>query len=215
MKNRVALLLTILLASGLWAFAQVEPQPKPQPQPQPQPQPRPQPAATPAPPGDVVEIRIDDPAGDFTRKAQYERTFAVQAARDATTAWKQKTEKGSYIGLGTSPIPNVLRDQLKLPAGSGLVVDRVEGNSPAEAAGMKISDIIQKLDDQTLINPHQFGVLVRNLKPDVEVKLSIIRETKPQTVAIKPVEKDLAPLDETAGYGAVNPWIDANTRRTV
>jgi len=109
-----------------------------------------------------------------------------------------------------------LRDQLKLPSGSGLVVERVEPNSPAEAAGMKVSDIVQKLDDQVLINPHQFGVLVRNLKPDVEIKLAIIRETKPQSVAIKPVEKDLAPLDETAAYGAAMPWretITANNAR--
>jgi hypothetical protein len=78
---------------------------------------------------------------------------------------------------------------------------------------MKVSDIIQKLDDQVLINPHQFGVLVRNLKPDVECKLAIIRETKPLTITIKPVEKDLAPLDEAAAYGAAEPWRDARVAK--
>jgi len=235
MKNRLALLLTILLMmSGLWTFAQVAPEPQPQPQPQPQvlPQPQPAPAIAPVPPADVVgEIRIDEAVeiqrgqAQYQRgiaqqagQAQYERAVAQQAAQDARVVWayKQKTEKGSYIGLGTSPIPTVLRDQLKLPNGSGLVVDRVEPNSPAEVAGMKVSDIIQKLDEQVLINPHQFGVLVRNLKPDVEVKLSIIRQTQPQTVSIKPVEKDLAPLDEAAAYGGVAAWRDnqlANTTR--
>jgi hypothetical protein len=224
MKNGIALLVTILLVSGLWSFAQVAPQPQPKPEPQPQPQPAPvQPAqpkgvdVAPAPPAaDFVEIRVEDQANDFFKRGQFDRAFAaqtaqVQAGQAAVAAreaflYKQKTEKGCYIGLGTSPIPTVLRDQLKLPNGSGLVVDRVEGNSPAEAAGIKVSDIIQKLDDQVLINPHQFGVLVRNLKPDTDVKLSIIRETKPQTVDIKPVEKDLAPLDEMAAYGAAGPW---------
>ena len=218
MKNRLVVLLTILLMTGLWTFAQVAPAPKPQPDPRPQPQPvQPVQVGEPAVPADIVEIRVDDPNVDFTnKKVQYDRVYKAQLVENAFAPYKQKLEKGSYIGLATAPIPNVLRDQLKLPSGSGLVVERVEPASPAETAGMKVSDIIQKLDDQVLINPHQFGVLVRNLKADVEVKLSIIRETKPQTVAIKPVQKDLAPLDEAAAYGAADAaWRDVNTARTV
>ena len=175
MKNRLVLLLTILLMTGLWTFAQVAPAPKPQPDPRPQPQPvQPvqvgEPAVTPVP-ADIVEIRVDDPNVDFTnKKVQYDRVYKAQLVENAFAPYKQKLEKGSYIGLATAPIPNVLRDQLKLANGSGLVVERVEPASPAETAGMKVSDIIQKLDDQVLINPHQFGVLVRNLKADVEVK---------------------------------------------
>jgi len=207
------LLVTILLVSGLWSFAQVAPDPQPKPQPKAEAvQLAPAQPVAPVPPADVVELRLDEPTVEI-RKAQYERAFEAQAVRNVYGV-KQKTEKGSYIGLGTSPIPTVLRDQLKLPHGSGLVVDRVEGNSPAETAGMKVSDIIQQLDDQVLINPHQFGVLVRNLKPDVDVKLTIIRETKPQTVTIKPVEKDLAPLDEIAAYGTPTAWRDAGMANT-
>src|SRR5688572_20447946 len=181
MKNRLALILTILLVSALWSLAQVTPDPQPRPAPQPvqtaQPAQPPQPANVPQPPGDVLELRLDDVN---LKKAEYQRAFEAQT-RNTFATYKQKTEKGSYIGVATSPIPAVLREQLKLPSGSGLVVDRVEPDSPAEAAGIKAYDVLQKLDEQVLINPHQFGVLVRSLKPEVEAKLSIIREAKPQT----------------------------------
>jgi hypothetical protein len=217
MKNRLALILTILLVSALWSFAQVTPDPQPRRQPAPQPvqtaQPAqpPQPANVPPPPGDVLELRLDDAN---LKKAEYERAFRAQTIQNTFATYKQKTEKGSYIGLATSPIPAVLREQLKLPSGSGLVVDRVEPDSPAEAAGVKAYDVLQKLDEQVLINPHQFGVLVRTLKPGAEAKLAIIRETKPQTIAVTPVEKDLAPLDETLGYGPATGWRNAEPVKT-
>ena len=182
MKNRVALLLTILLITGLWSFAQVAPvAPEPQPA---QPKQPPQPA-----PGDVIELRLDNNPVELKQaevQREMQRAYGeAAAARMAYTA-KVKTEKGSYIGIATSPLPQVVREQLKLSSGSGLVVDRVEPESPAETAGIKAYDVLQKLDDQVLINPHQFGVLVRQLKPDVETKLAIIRQTQPQTIAISP-----------------------------
>src|SRR3954462_9048490 len=136
MKNRLALLLTILMVSGLWSFAQVAPAPQPKPQPDPQPQPQPTPIIELVPPPEGGEIRIDDGGNDFIRRGQYDRALQQKlgtrqqdlgtrqqdlgirqqdlagarqqdlAAREAF-AYRQKTEKGSYIGLATSPIPTV------------------------------------------------------------------------------------------------------------
>jgi hypothetical protein len=46
-----------------------------------------------------------------------------------------RTEKGAYLGVSTTPAPQVLRQQLSLPRGVGLVVDSVAPKSPAEQAG--------------------------------------------------------------------------------
>src|SRR6266480_7782912 len=109
MKNRLALLVTILLMTGLWSFAQVAPQPQPAPKPvQPT---QAQPPATPAP-ADVIELRLNDDETQV-RKAEYQRAYADTVAKTAygfTT--KVKTEKGSYIGIATSPLPQVVREQL-------------------------------------------------------------------------------------------------------
>jgi hypothetical protein len=168
--------------------------------------PPPQPALEPvqiAPDPQPRRVRFAD---EQLKTAEYQRAMAELAlTQQAFADYKPKMEKASYIGLATSPVTTVLRDQLKLDKGTGLVVDRVESNSPAETAGMKSSDILLKLDDQVLINPHQFGILVRTLKPEQEAKLAIIRETKPMTISVKPVEKELAAVEEAAAYGVWRP----------
>src|SRR5437867_3253662 len=103
-------------------------------------------------------------------------------------------EKGSYLGISVTSAPAVLRDQLKLPRGVGLVINYVEKGSPAETAGVHQNDVLMKLDDQVLINAQQFAVLVRNADKEKAIRLSLIREAKPMEVSETPEQRDLAPL---------------------
>ncbi|MCL2646509.1 MAG: PDZ domain-containing protein [Phycisphaerales bacterium] len=106
------------------------------------------------------------------------------------------TEKAAYLGITTSPVTATLREQLSLPKGFGLVVDFVEKDSPADKAGLKVHDILQKLDDQLLINAPQLTVLVRSKKKGDAITLTGLRAAKPLTLQAKLVEKDLPILDE-------------------
>lgn len=105
-----------------------------------------------------------------------------------------KLEKGTYLGMAVSNVPASLRAQLQLKPGVGLIVDRVEKNSPAEEAGIKQYDIVEKLEDQWLINPQQFAVLVRMQQAGGEVKLSVIRQGQTQAITAKVIEKEVAPI---------------------
>jgi hypothetical protein len=107
-----------------------------------------------------------------------------------------RTEKGTYLGLTASPVPPVVRDQLRLRPGIGLVVDFVRPDSPAAAAGLQQHDIVEKLDDQLLVSIQQLAILVRMHKPGDEVKLAVIREAKPQVLSAKLAEEDVPPLAE-------------------
>lgn len=100
-------------------------------------------------------------------------------------------EKATYLGIASTSVPAALREQLKLKKSVGLVVERVERGSPAEQAGVKQYDIVEKLDDQWLINAEQFAGLVRMQEPGAKVTLSIIRQGQPQTVTATLVEKEL------------------------
>ena len=117
-----------------------------------------------------------------------------------------KHEKGSYLGVSASPPPAVLRKQLGLAVGMGLVVDFVVPDSPAAKAGLQQYDVLQKLEDQLLVNQEQFSVLVRSHKPGNEVKLTIIRDGKPQTLTAKLVEHDVEPLVE--GREGDREWME-------
>lgn len=101
-----------------------------------------------------------------------------------------QTVKATYLGVAVSPIPGTLRKHLDLPEGVGLLVDHVDPDSPAKAAGIDTCDVLHKLDDQILINFHQLAVLVRTFKPGDEVKLALLRRGKPRILPVKLVEKE-------------------------
>lgn len=107
-----------------------------------------------------------------------------------------KLEKGAYLGVTASLAQPALRKQLQLPPGVGLVIDFVAEKSPAAEVGLKQADVVQKLDDQVLVNQQQLAVLVRSRKPGDEVKLSVLRNGQPITLTAKLGEKNLPPVDE-------------------
>jgi hypothetical protein len=128
----------------------------------------------------------------------------ANAPRDArvrifTRARSEQQRKGAFLGVGTSPPTPILREQLKLSEGMGLVVEVVEKDSPAEQAGIKRYDVLTKLEDQLLVNAEQLAVLVRSRKPGDEVELTVVRGGSPTQVKAKLIERELTPLED-AGF---------------
>lgn len=125
--------------------------------------------------------------------------------RVADIAVAQAREMGAYLGVSTAHPPEVLRRQLGLSRGFGLVVQFVVPDGPAAKAGLKPFDVLQKLDDQWLINYQQLAALVRSHNPGDEVKLTVIHQGKALTYSAKLEEHELEPLnigdDELHEYG--------------
>src|SRR5439155_20694680 len=138
-------------------------------------------------PVDVVKLR-EQAAQQAAAQAQF---AAEQAARQAAVAAQQvqaaqalqnqlvtirqrATEKGTTLGANVSTLRQGLGDANKLAKCTGLMITRVLPDSPAQAAGLKANDILEKIDDQLLINTAQFTLLVRAHKPSDEVKLTIV-----------------------------------------
>jgi hypothetical protein len=94
----------------------------------------------------------------------------------------------AYLGVHTSRLDQGLSHQLGLPPGAHLRVDRVAQGSPAENAGLKLYDILLKLDDQLLINPDQLKTLVQMRNPGERISLSVLRQSKPITVSVELLE---------------------------
>jgi hypothetical protein len=117
-----------------------------------------------------------------------------------------KKEKAAWLGVSTDTIPAALRHNLALKhKGIGLIVQRVEPKSPAADAGLEQYDLIEKLNDQWLVNSNQFGVLIRMFNPGDEITLSVIRQGQPQQIKATLAEKEL-PVMGMGGIGGVD-WI--------
>jgi len=108
--------------------------------------------------------------------------------------WVDKKENAAYLGVGVESPNDTIRAQLSLPDGAGLVVNYVDANGPSKDAVRK-HDVLQKLDDQILINGEQLVALVRMHKLAETVSLTLLRQARPVTVEVKLGEKQPEPLE--------------------
>ena len=107
--------------------------------------------------------------------------------------------KAAYLGVASSAASPVLRRQLRLPEGVGLVIEFVEPGSPADAAGVQPYDLVVRLNEQILVNAEQLAVLVRTFDPGTHVKLAVVREQERFDLAVRLGEREMKPL---AGWTA-------------
>jgi hypothetical protein len=142
---------------------------------------------------------------ETTHKRMAEVQARLARARDGQNAYafrvngEVKKEKVAYLGVTTSQVPPALRQHLKLPRGFGLVVDTIEKDSAAAAAGVERYDILQKLNDQLLVNSQQLGVLVRSMKPGDDVRLTVLRNGETKEVTAKLQEKEVPAISDAGG----------------
>lgn len=110
------------------------------------------------------------------------------------------TNPVTWLGVSTEEVSEDLRAQLPIPNGAGLIVRDVVKDSPAEKAGLRINDVLIRLDDQLLINTHQFQTLIGARNEGDEIGLTLLRkgqETKVRAKLIKHVPdlSEAAPAD--------------------
>jgi hypothetical protein len=79
------------------------------------------------------------------------------------------------LGLTLTRASAVLRRQLALRRGAGLVVEGVAAHSRAASAGFAQHDVLVKLDDQLLLLPEQFDALLESAEPDAPLDCTVLR----------------------------------------
>src|SRR6201993_237932 len=111
----------------------------------------------------------------------------------------------TYLGVETSQVPTVVSEQLGLAKGLGLVVDYVEPNSPASAAGVQQNDILKMLNDQILTEPSQLRKLLQTFSEGTEVTLTVLRKGQEQKLIVKLAKKEV-PQRRSAFPGGNHDW---------
>lgn len=97
---------------------------------------------------------------------------------------KGRIERG-YIGINISPLDNTTRKLLGLSDSEGVMVSKVEKDSPAEKAGMKKGDIIIKVNDESVNNPEDLQMTIGSLKPGSDAKMELYRDRKKMAVTVR------------------------------
>ena len=92
--------------------------------------------------------------------------------------------QGSYMGVNLADIDNDRARALKLRDVHGVEITRIEDNSPAAKAGLKVGDVVLDYNGQRVEGMEQFGRFVRETPVGREVKLLISRDGNQQAVNV-------------------------------
>jgi serine protease Do len=90
----------------------------------------------------------------------------------------------SFLGVGVAEIDAARAKDLKLKEVYGIEITRMEEDSAAAKAGLKVADVVLGYNGQRVEGNEQFIRLVRETPPGREVKLLISRNGIPQTIPV-------------------------------
>jgi len=146
----------------------------------------------------------------------------VGRGRPATVVKTQVFKRGeggadqkerTWLGVNIGRVSEVTAAQLGLSAGTGLVVEHVVENSPAEKAGVKRFDILTAIEDQILVNPDQLQVLVASKEDGEQVSVTLLRGGKRRSIDVS-LEKH-APESLHIDLADVDVLVDRKRERVV
>jgi serine protease Do len=129
--------------------------------------------------------------------------FAIPSAT-ARTAFRQLKQYGQLrrqeVGMSIQTITPAMAQALSLPRDFGVIVSDVWPGGPAEAAGLKVGDVLSSVDGEPADNLPTVSYQFRLRDSTDPVKLVVLRGNGQQTLSVTPVEQR-NPLDSVSTLG--------------
>lgn len=121
-------------------------------------------------------------AADFYKQADLTRayTFLLNAQRQNVSKY--------WIGLQTGPLSEDARPFLDIPEDQGVVVVAVSEDSPAEAAGLEVNDILLSLGGKPVGKVEELYEIIGENKTE-PAEAEILRKGKKLKIEITPAER--------------------------
>ncbi len=90
-----------------------------------------------------------------------------------------------YIGVYVQQLNPELAEFFGVGDGTGLLINKIEEDSPAEKAGLKVGDVIVGADGKVMKSQDRLTRMIQSLEEGDKVKLEIIRNKKTQTIEVE------------------------------
>lgn len=100
-----------------------------------------------------------------------------------------------YLGVGLTDLSPELRAHFGVPEDSGVMVSKVEPGSPADKAGIRVGDILTRIDGTVLTSSWSMMGKVRQLEDGQQVPVEVWRNGKVQNLTATVVEKERPEID--------------------
>src|SRR3954470_6201416 len=128
--------------------------------------------------------------------AQVSPPTPPRASRGHSVATGVLTKRG-FLGVGIMDLTEERAKSLKLADASGVVVRRVDENSPAARAGLRENDVITEVNGQKVDDGEDFIRMIGEISPGNKVSLTLWRDGVKQSVS--------APLQARPAHAFVLP----------
>ncbi|MFQ5998243.1 MAG: S1C family serine protease [Candidatus Bathyarchaeia archaeon] len=121
------------------------------------------------------------------------RGIAIPTGTSKNTADRLAREgkiKRAYLGITSNPLtfPKEISSQPQINQEQGLIILKVEPESPAKRAGLAIGDIIIRFNQESVANHYDLHRLLTEENIEKSTTLSVLRGEKLTELTIKPVE---------------------------
>ena len=98
----------------------------------------------------------------------------------------------AFLGVSTQTITPALARQQSLPASEGALVTRVNSASAASDAGLRVGDVIVRIDGKPVNEASDVQALVRSRRPGDSLEVVVLRDGEERTLSAKLTERPAA-----------------------
>jgi len=88
----------------------------------------------------------------------------------------------AYLGIVPGPVGAAFA---RARGKGGVLVESVDGGSPAAAAGIRVADVVLSLDDEPVGAPDELNSLLQTYTPDDRLRLTLLRGTETLQVSVR------------------------------
>ncbi|MCI0409237.1 MAG: PDZ domain-containing protein, partial [Acidobacteria bacterium] len=95
----------------------------------------------------------------------------------------------TYLGVRVQGMTEELRAYFKAPRGRGVLVSRVDEDTPAGKAGLRAGDVIIAVDGKGIANRGDIGAALADKEPGDTVAVKIVRDGSEKTLDVEVAER--------------------------
>jgi serine protease DegQ len=113
--------------------------------------------------------------------------YAIPAST-ARQVMEQIIQKGSvtrgWIGVGVQDVTKEIADSFKLPVPGGVLITQVERGGPADKAGVRLGDVLLRVNDRAVGDTTGMLNMIAALQPGQQVRLKLARNQSESELSV-------------------------------
>ncbi|MDP8237846.1 MAG: PDZ domain-containing protein [Candidatus Hatepunaea meridiana] len=144
-------------------------------------------------PGDKIDIVVIRDGKEKTYKVELDEAPEHVIMGAYPGCFHKILKKGGFLGVEITELEGQLAEYFGVK--TGVLIESVGEDSPAEKAGLMAGDVIVKIEDEEIEDVSDLIEEIRSKDPESEVEINIVRKGKKKTIKAKLGEKAYSDFD--------------------